>query len=1179
MHFDLDSNGYLGYCHIWKLPYGSGSWANAFKNDPIDSGIYAYKKRAVDFYIDENNPNYAYVAYRDPAGIGNHPNSNNATGKLYFTNDAQNFTSVPWFNRTPIIGSTSIIEVNSINTIAVDPQNNNRIWVGLGNINSNYVGASPDTMKNRVLYSDDYGSTWSDVSKGLSALPVNKLVYRKGSDDELYAGTDVGIFKWNKVANQWECFNNGLPVCIVMDLEFNYCAGKLRAATYGRGIWETPLNNITIAPETSTTITGSTTWNTDKWLVSSVIVKSGANLTITGNTVHMPKNGRIVVEPGAKLIVDNAKITNSCDQCFWKGIETQGNSGLPQTTTNQGWVRIRNGSTIENAYMGVSNYNSSLGLTSTGGIVQGDGSFFINNQNAVTLKEYHNWSGSLLSPDRANFTNCTFLLDNNYKGNATGTPTFNNHVVLQGVDGISFIGCQFLNRDTVAPFKVRGEGIHATDASIMVQAYCYSGYMGCPYPVKNRFCGFANGITIEYTGAGLPLTSNIDRALFDTVTIGINNIAMNDVLMTRNHFKIGHGRGIHGYDLSSGTFSGCYQNIGILSQGSQQFRMEENTFDGAPVTVSGWYNIGTAVAGSGPFGNRVYRNTFDSLSFGVYAIGDNRGGHMSLVPGLKILCNNFVHSTYDIAIATHDPYTTQGIGAEQGLHDVTYSGFDTSSGNTFSSGVTYNATNSTTSPSYFYYRIASENPLESSTHLSTFPVSISPSCLPTFVSGLAHDATAHVTFSYVTFHKQKFREFDEDFQNTFSTYISLIDFGNTDSLKTVIGNSSDTSTLYSILSGGSPYISKEALKEVATTMTLPAYSMMHILFQNPDNLRDPDFLSVMEDAYTYPSSVMDAFADSATNQTNRTKTESAMSWLQGARDNHANIVLMALKSPIDTNITGVDSSWAEICTDTTSVYFLQDSNRHYVGLDSVDVWLQNIGGQWTDYERVGYYHFIGNMTEADNIFTDMGNSLPANSSEDTAKYVIYTKIWEAIKSAEADDRSIWSLDSTEIASLDTFSAALVTNNEAQLMIMGITHIIPTSDYLPGGPGGPGGPGVPMPPPTAPDPCLTYIEAVYKQSHNDNEEKPRVYGKDAQRFFAYPNPSSGIVTFSYDVPDAGSDVTITIKNIVGETVKQMNTGNNKGTVQWNPGNLASGIYIYSAMGKKGIISNGKLVLIK
>ena len=39
-------------------------------------------------------------------------------------------------------------------------------------------------------------------------------------------------------------FNNGLPNVIVKELEIHYNKGTISAATFGRGIWESPLNTL-----------------------------------------------------------------------------------------------------------------------------------------------------------------------------------------------------------------------------------------------------------------------------------------------------------------------------------------------------------------------------------------------------------------------------------------------------------------------------------------------------------------------------------------------------------------------------------------------------------------------------------------------------------------------------------------------------------------------------------------------------------------------------------------------------------------------------------------------------------------------------------------------------------------------------------------------------------------------
>ena len=58
--------------------------------------------------------------------------------------------------------------------------------------------------------------------------------------------------------SDWVLWSNNLPNVIVDELEINYATQKIRAATYGRGLWESPLQNFVGVPEHS---------KKDSWLV------------------------------------------------------------------------------------------------------------------------------------------------------------------------------------------------------------------------------------------------------------------------------------------------------------------------------------------------------------------------------------------------------------------------------------------------------------------------------------------------------------------------------------------------------------------------------------------------------------------------------------------------------------------------------------------------------------------------------------------------------------------------------------------------------------------------------------------------------------------------------------------------------------------------------------------------
>ncbi len=115
--------------------------------------------------------------------------------------------------------------------ITVHPEKPETLWV-------TYSGYADGK---KVYLSEDGGKNWENISGTLPNLPVNCIVYQKESAGNLYVGTDVGVFYRNQYMDDWEVFSEGLPNVIVTELEIQYSAGKLRAATFGRGLWQTDI--------------------------------------------------------------------------------------------------------------------------------------------------------------------------------------------------------------------------------------------------------------------------------------------------------------------------------------------------------------------------------------------------------------------------------------------------------------------------------------------------------------------------------------------------------------------------------------------------------------------------------------------------------------------------------------------------------------------------------------------------------------------------------------------------------------------------------------------------------------------------------------------------------------------------------------------------------------------------
>lgn len=123
-----------------------------------------------------------------------------------------------------------------------------RVAVSNTNANQVYVTFSGYSSGNKVFYSSNGGSTWTNISTGLPNIPVNCVVYQNNSNNAIYVGTDVGVYYRDASMTSFIPFMTGLPNVVVNDFEIFYPTNKLRAGTYGRGVWESDLYSDPLAP-------------------------------------------------------------------------------------------------------------------------------------------------------------------------------------------------------------------------------------------------------------------------------------------------------------------------------------------------------------------------------------------------------------------------------------------------------------------------------------------------------------------------------------------------------------------------------------------------------------------------------------------------------------------------------------------------------------------------------------------------------------------------------------------------------------------------------------------------------------------------------------------------------------------------------------------------------------------
>ena len=192
---------YAGYEAVYKSLDGGWNW-NVISDSLASGGYLTHLK------IAPSNPDYIYSSFED---------------NLYISKD----DGSTW--------TTKVIPFAGVITdIAVSFNDPEKIWLTVS-------GSGGD----RVYKSLNAGQTLLNITANINGTGVRCIIHQRNANDALYVGTETAVFYTDSLMTQWIPFFSGLPNVIVNQLEINETAGKIRAATFGRGVWESPLMPVT----------------------------------------------------------------------------------------------------------------------------------------------------------------------------------------------------------------------------------------------------------------------------------------------------------------------------------------------------------------------------------------------------------------------------------------------------------------------------------------------------------------------------------------------------------------------------------------------------------------------------------------------------------------------------------------------------------------------------------------------------------------------------------------------------------------------------------------------------------------------------------------------------------------------------------------------------------------------
>jgi photosystem II stability/assembly factor-like uncharacterized protein len=201
---------FIGYKNVWRTldAYASTPTFTAISNSLAGSNSSNMRQLRQS----KVNPNRLFALRSD--------------NKLFRSDNALG-SSPTWTDLTSNLPSGSTIV-----DVETSPNNNNKLWI---------------IRSNMVYQSTDGGSNWSNISGNLPAISKNCLVADPYTNGGLYVGTDAGVYYKDNNLSSWVPFDDGLPTTAeITELEIYHVPGdwsarRLRAGTYGRGLWESDL--------------------------------------------------------------------------------------------------------------------------------------------------------------------------------------------------------------------------------------------------------------------------------------------------------------------------------------------------------------------------------------------------------------------------------------------------------------------------------------------------------------------------------------------------------------------------------------------------------------------------------------------------------------------------------------------------------------------------------------------------------------------------------------------------------------------------------------------------------------------------------------------------------------------------------------------------------------------------
>jgi len=274
----LTSSLLIGTCRVWRGPAASGvAWSNANALSPALGGITlpCSANSPLIRSLAAGGPNFTATNLQNSgstviyAGLsGSQDGGGVISGHLFVSKAANTATPAKaWTDISLSAVTNDIADAHvfnpahfDISAIAVDPHDATG-----GTVYATVMGFGVP----HLYRSTTFGSSWINISANLPNVPADAIVIDPNDANTVYVALDAGVYVTQTIStcatsNCWSVLGTALPNAPIISLTASATLptgdgrlGMLRAATYGRGLWQTPLLTATTNLQAGVTLSAS----------------------------------------------------------------------------------------------------------------------------------------------------------------------------------------------------------------------------------------------------------------------------------------------------------------------------------------------------------------------------------------------------------------------------------------------------------------------------------------------------------------------------------------------------------------------------------------------------------------------------------------------------------------------------------------------------------------------------------------------------------------------------------------------------------------------------------------------------------------------------------------------------------------------------------------------------------